>query len=686
MKSKKITKQPEPVKQYDKLLIAQVGLLCLTLFLAPLVAGKLAPVPALIIQLMIFASAGIWLYRSLKSGTIDLPGKSVLYTLAAFWILIIASFVVSVNKGASLRELMNVGAYLLVFMMVVGLKGNRNAVYAVLGSLCLSTLIVGVIGLREYIATASPGWRTFSTFFNPDFLAGFTAMMLPVALAWYLSRVSPGVALISGLCVVLTFTNLLLTGSRLGFIAAIGGLVLFAVLSLVTKSVGKLQIIRLGLLVVPILLVFMLMSTPLKARMGSVEAVKAESHSGGFRIYTWKGTAAMALTNPVLGTGLGTFEDAYPKYATVGYTKLAHNSYLQIAAESGPLSAVVLLLLLGTVLVPSAWNLVKRRSNDTDSNEVASWRGIRWMPDNRMMMVGLISGAAASMARNAVDSDWYITSIGIGFWAIAGLAVSAQSVQIPKNRINAALSILGLASLIAVMSLIGELWFACGESQLYAGNPQDALSYYRIAEKVDPLNADYHRRAGMVLSRMQDNQNGELAEQEFLKTIQLAPSSTKGYYQLGKLYAQLGRDDDSVSMFSKALLNDPNSPHLMLILARQYESMGAKSKALELYGRMIEVENSPYEAIRAMPEIVEPAYVFAHASLGQELERIGDSAGASKLYRTAMTRIENYQKSIHGMGEILEISGSRNPEMEDQVEALRIDLQRRLESLGEKSE
>src|SRR5205823_2852634 len=77
----------------------------------------------------------------------------------------------------------------------------------------------------------------------------------------------------------------------------------------------------------------------------------AESYSGRFRALTWRGTANMAVKNPILGTGIGSFGTAYPRYAEAGFTEHAHNSYLQLAAEAGFPAAIFLIVIIGVALL-----------------------------------------------------------------------------------------------------------------------------------------------------------------------------------------------------------------------------------------------------------------------------------------------------------------------------------------------
>jgi O-antigen ligase len=114
-----------------------------------------------------------------------------------------------------------------------------------------------------------------------------------------------------------------------------------------------------------------------------------------FRLYTWRGTAKMALANPVFGTGPGTFPALYPRYAEVGRTGLAHQSYLQVAAESG---------------IPAALGLL-----------TAALLALASVRRGNLVCAALAGGLLAALLRSCFDSEWALMGNSLPFWTIAGL-------------------------------------------------------------------------------------------------------------------------------------------------------------------------------------------------------------------------------------------------------------------------
>lgn len=669
---------------------ALTAVLGVGVFASPLFAGKLSPIASLCIQLLVLVAAILWLVGSYRRGRIVLPGPYVIGSAALFFALLIFSLIDSVSINRSLHELANQGSYLLMFLMIAGMRGRRRAVYGILGVLALSSLAVGVIGLREYAMNRVAGisnWRTFSTFFNPDFLAGFMGIILPISLGWYLSETSRGVAILGYVWVVLTAGSVLVTGSRLGVASAAVGIAAFGLLAILSGGIRRVQVMRGVLLILPAVFVLFAFGEPLLARVRNMEA---QAHSGGFRVYTWKGTIHMAKAHAINGTGIGTFDLGYGKYALVGYTNLAHNSYLQIAAEAGPASAVAFVLLVGFAAVPVALSVIRSKGTNDEKRKSAS--AGEWMPNGNLVICGLLGGTAASLARNTVDSDWYVTAIGLSFWVVLGAAVALAetsdgiSARVSRRGLGWALAGIGAWAVVLVGMLVSDWYVDRGKVLLAEGDVYGAEYAYHVAAKANPLNSEAHRQLGWTyVARAYaegDRSYVDLAVQELKTAAKQESTSGKTFYQLGRLYERFPDKGSAVWAFEKAVEKEPLNPRYLLFLARAYEDSGRYGEAVRIWKKMADVERSPYGRVRAMPEFVEPEYVFAHEALGRYYEQKGDLQSASKEYRGALKRIKEYQESLKSTREILEAAGRRDQEMENAIEDLRGDLLNRLNKPG----
>lgn len=141
-------------------------------------------------------------------------------------------------------------------------------------------------------------------------------------------------------CIPFAWHVVFLTGSMGGFLG-LGAATLFQVVN--SRS-------RLLKVLMPVLLAVAFVSqggSYLKEKAGlSVTDVQSVD-TAQTRFDSWSTGLKMMADHPVTGVGLGNFVIAYPDYS---YTRpfVAHNTTIQYAAETGALSAVLFLALVGT--------------------------------------------------------------------------------------------------------------------------------------------------------------------------------------------------------------------------------------------------------------------------------------------------------------------------------------------------
>ena len=260
----------------------------------------------------------------------------------------------------------------------------------------------------------NPGWRAFGPFFNPNLLAATAILLAPVMLALMLRAERPGERLGAGAGTLLFIAALLVSGSRGGALSlVVGGLAFAGVAAVRGLRLDRRRMLAVAGLVIALLPVLWLFRVPMLGRLAHIPgtpalapgspAATASQRSNTFRVLVWRATAHIVRAKPVLGTGAGTFRFALPRYTLAGYTQMAHESYLQIAAEAGVPALLAWLCALGFAMA----RLVSRRRGTPD-----------WL------LPGIAGGLVAAMAHNLVDYSWSVTGTALPFWALLGAAVA----------------------------------------------------------------------------------------------------------------------------------------------------------------------------------------------------------------------------------------------------------------------
>ncbi|HVK06824.1 MAG TPA: O-antigen ligase family protein, partial [Armatimonadaceae bacterium] len=406
---------------------------------------------------------------------------------------------------AMVPEVLNWFCFALVFGQGPRLTADRRDAVIAAGAVTAGALLVGVVGALEYGGAADrAAHRTVSTFFSPNFTAGFLALTLPVAVALCVGARSLFGVVGSGAAAALGFGVLISTGSRAGIALALLGLVLALALAVVRSVRGKgaagvrLPWGRVAALAALLLALGFAFRAPLLGRVAAPTAATApangaanggaaapQEHSGEFRKETWKGSLAMARANPVFGAGPGTFPYTYPRYATVAWTGLAHSSYLQVASEAG-FPALILAGAAGLIALLAG---LRAALAAPDADEAAA---------SPFLVCGIVGGIAASLGRGFFDSEWSLLGNALPFWALAGMAAawrafapaaapsSAAAAAAPPpsraagRRLGAALAV-GLPLVATLLLLSGNTARDAAMVLQQAGKPEEAARAARAS-------------------------------------------------------------------------------------------------------------------------------------------------------------------------------------------------------------
>ncbi len=261
----------------------------------------------------------------------------------------------------------------------------------ILGTIGAAALFQLLYGLRHLAAGSIAVWgldvgrdptRLRGTFVNPAHLGPYLEMALALAFGaawWGLSRVRwerlrPEVRLAAGIGPVLgwllLFAGLALTGSRAALAAAalatfVQGLALAAY-----HRRWRLVPVGLVMLVVGLGLVAW---TGLERGLGRLLGTSVHSVTASARVEVWSGTLELWQRFPFFGTGLGTFEAAFPMVeseavASVGWVH-AHNDWVELLATGGLFASLA--LMVGAVAIGVRLGRRLLRAGDPEAAAVA---------------------------------------------------------------------------------------------------------------------------------------------------------------------------------------------------------------------------------------------------------------------------------------------------------------------------
>ncbi len=532
------------------------------------------------------------------------------------------SLVVTVSRPATLVEVARLAVGVGLFFALARPPASPRRLQIGLGALVVGAGACSYRAILEYVAEQAGGnttWRVIAGFVSPNQLAGFLIVALPVAAALALTARRPVFKLAWALPAVLAVGGLFLSGSRGGQLAFLPAVVLFLLLVGHARRRPRLAWgLAAGCIGLAVLL--SLAFTPLRVRLAGL--VTGHDASMISRYYFWQSAARLAAAHPALGTGAGTFELVYPQYAAAGFTRMAHENYLQMAAELG-LPGLAAFLWMAVAAFAAA-----RRA----------WRG--WQqPAVRVAVAGIAAAGTAFLLHSLVDFDWYIGAIMLAWFGVLGLLANlglgepvlpppAEPRRRGKNAapplpaaeplvralgrrpVGRALLVLGVTAAAAAV-----IWqatsLAAADRLLAAGEAAEARADYAAARSAYLQAAAIRPDYGEALRKAARVVPFEQAEPLVQRAIALEPTRATNYALLARLQYREGDWPAAQRSYRSALRLSPHYPQVMQELATAFEIHHEYRQAEDLYERMIALQAGPYGRYRAL-QSPEAEFAYPH--------------------------------------------------------------------------
>lgn len=307
-------------------------------------------------------AAGKWkeFVRELKSG----PHNLLILALA---VLSIASAVFSVYKHASVSEISRSACYILLFY-AVSQSYSRNARRNMTIFLIIFGTGLSLYGLLQYFGFIGHSWWKppmflSATYVNHNHFAGLLELIIPVSLGALLryKNMNSTIKLAVIEAVIVMTAAFIFAQSRGAWISLGASLIVMNIVLVREKVLGAKSYLVLASAFIIIISLAVLNEGLVRRRVESFNDLASGETSLLMRSRIWSGTLEMIKDNWLIGAGIGTYDWAYAKYRPEGFDQravFAHNDYLQLAAESGVMSALIFIALL-CVIISSAFRMAR---------------------------------------------------------------------------------------------------------------------------------------------------------------------------------------------------------------------------------------------------------------------------------------------------------------------------------------
>jgi tetratricopeptide (TPR) repeat protein len=273
---------------------------------------------------------------------------------------------------------------------------------------------------------------------------------------------------------------------------------------------------------------------------------------------------------------------------------------------------------------------------------------------------GLVGGLAQGRSRTKGGVAGFVQTTGIlNFGNSGGPLVNTESGEVvgmvvttvpyierAKDRTGASIASVTMRSGIgySIPAPVIRRWL---DSQRLVARPSLYRSGFKGPRGVEPeANRSFatgHFLYTIAMVFQHDTDLLRLAVQQYETAVALRPDATWMVKNLAQAYGAMGRWNDAVDVYLKALEQTPRDPALLSDIGEAWERLGRRDRAVESY-RAAVGEN--------------PQFGRAHNHLGSLLWKMGQLDEAIGAFRRAVGAQPDLAAAVYNLGMALEAKGS----------------------------
>ncbi|MCL2332036.1 MAG: O-antigen ligase family protein [Actinomycetia bacterium] len=580
-----------------------------------------------------------WLIDLLKNGG-EIRYHKVYFVLAGLLIWIGISTIVSVSpltaffgKYRRYDGLWSYLIYAVLFFVTVQYVTTYERIKMVAQALMWSSVVVTFYGLLQ-AAGIDYGWsslpfekfRSFSTYGNPDLLAGFLAFGFFVTLGLVLSEERKSWRVFYWIVLLMNGVVMITAKSRSIWVGAAVGLILAVILLVKQKprwmklDFGFSGAVGLGVVAAAVSSLWQ-KSDVMNFGKRLISIFQFGTGSGQTRFEIWGAALRAIKARPFFGWGSDTFRLVFRRFEPsiynqdAGYRSVAdnvHNFPLQLAAGIGILGMLAFYAIMIWVIVPA----VKLCVAPSDKHK-----------GERMIFIGMV---AAVVAYN-VHLVFGLSLPGASFllWILLGVLIVPRTKAVVIDPVPWVVPVSIVAVVVALVPAFFAFRFLAADHYYYLaqayGTKDDnamnaSIASARTAARLNPTIEMYRTQEVTLLS------------QKTLTALQGKSASYKTYAAqtetaIKKLLALSPYEYDSYLM----------AGNFWVSMGQQYLSVGDSASAGSYFGKAVKTL-SPQ--VKVMPNGLALRYQYALALQGQ-----GKYQEALKQFRFCMNSDSNFTEA-----------------------------------------
>jgi putative inorganic carbon (hco3(-)) transporter len=290
------------------------------------------PLEALLATLVL-----ICLYKSIAGRYDYFSNTKLVFCCIPFVLCIMLSALKSIELSSTVKEIVRWLELFLIYYLTINLINDKKKMRIILYSMFLTVGIVSILGIVNYL---SMGHRAISFFGNPNPMAGYINLTIPVIIGMLMSSVLLWERITLGVFFVLSIVSWFLTFSRSAWLSLFIAMIFFFFLNKIKRRAIFISLIMFSIFTVIVLF------TNVKNDVIDRSGLRRVLWSAEFRIRCYPIGFNMVKDDLIVGIGAGNYKILIKKYVETvtsihRYVRRLvvdanlHSLYLQVFVETG---------------------------------------------------------------------------------------------------------------------------------------------------------------------------------------------------------------------------------------------------------------------------------------------------------------------------------------------------------------
>ena len=585
------------------------------LVFAPLAFGAVDNWAWVVVQFAAAAVFVLWVLRLWLNPRPKLLWPPLAWVVLTFMVYAVARYFTADIEYVARLETLQVLLFGFMFFAALNNLRGQEEISVVSGTLIATATFVACYAVAQLTHNTNQVWNEISpyigrasgTYISPNNLAGYLALLLPLALAYLLvGKVHIVTRILLIYAAIAMAAGLAVTFSRGGYIAAAAGV--FLLLGILLGH-GNHRLKAILLLVVMLTGGSYLTTHYLSKTVSYMRRVAAPSedvnlgmieNSSETRLLLWQAGLRMWADHPWIGVGPAHYDYYFRQYRPEGVQSRpdrAHNDYVNLLADWGAAGGVIVFTGIGVFIfwLKKTWPYVRREENDFgtgQSNRFAFFLGATCglaalavhsfmdfnlhVPANALVAVTLLA-LVASNARYATERFWFRPGPPLKLACTVVLAAVSLYFTAQGWRLGREAHLLAQAELLPAFSPER----AAALQPAFAVEPKNSATAYAIGEcfRTQSLEggADYAALAQKALDW-------------YARAIRDNPLDGYNYLRTGMCLDWLGRHHDAEPAYRAAEARDPNGYFMLANIGWHYVQTGDYAAAQQCFERSLKLD------------------------------------------------------------------------------------------------